>query len=244
MQTDTKHEHRYGRVLLKLSGESFKGDKEFGIQQSVLDYLVAEIKPIYEMGIQTAIVLGGGNIVRGEDYAGQGLGRETIDYAGMLSTMINGIFMLNTISMNGMDARSLSTINVPAVAEQFVPRRAIRHLEKGRIILFVGGTGLPLMSTDTAAVLRAVEIKADAILLAKYGVDGVYDSDPNENKDARKYESLKYQDILSSNLRIMDGTAASLCIENRMNAVVFDIFTPGNLLKLMQGNHVGTSIEA
>ena len=232
----------YRRVLLKLSGESFKGDSEFGIQQSVLDYLAGQVKAASALGVEIALVLGGGNIVRGEAYAGRGMGRESIDYAGMLSTIINGIFLHNALSKAGMEVRVQSTINVPTVAEGFVPRRAIRHMEKGRVVMFVGGTGLPLMSTDTASALRAIEIKADIMLMAKYRVDGVYSADPRVDAKAEKYSAISYKEMAAKGLTVMDRTAASLCMENKMDALVFDIFRAGNLGKVVAGEPIGTRI--
>lgn len=236
-------ETAYKRILLKLSGESFKGDGQFGIEQTVLDYLAEEIRSVHGLGVQIALVLGGGNIVRGEQYAGRDMGRESIDYAGMLATIINGIFIHNVLSKHGMQVRVQSVIHVPAVSEEFVPRRAIRHMEKERVVLFAGGTGLPLMSTDTASALRAIEIKADIMLMAKYKVDGVYSADPNKEPDAEKYGTISYRELGAKGLKVMDRTAASLCMDNKMDALVFDIFTPGNLRRAVLGEKIGTLIS-
>ena len=227
------------RILLKLSGESLKGKREFGIDHDILEYLVTEVSEAAASGTQISLVLGGGNIVRGADHAE----RQSTDYAGMMATIINGIFMYNTFTRRGAEVRMQSTFRIPEVAEEFIPRRAIRHMELERLVIFVGGTGLPLMSTDTAAALRAVEINADALLMAKYAIDGVYDADPKTTPDARKLDATTYRDIMSKRLKVMDGTAASLCLENKLNAVVFDIFKPGNLLKLVRGERVGTTIS-
>lgn len=226
------------RVLLKLSGESLKGKRDFGLDHEIMEYLVTEVTAAAASGTQIALVLGGGNIVRGADHAE----RQSTDYAGMMATIINGIFMYNTFTRRGAEVRMQSTFRIPEIAEEFIPRRAIRHLELARLVIFVGGTGLPLMSTDTAAALRAVEIDADALLMAKYAIDGVYDADPRTTPDARKLETTTYGEIQSKQLKVMDGTASSLCLENKLEAVVFDIFKPGNLLKVVRGERIGTTI--
>jgi uridylate kinase len=233
---------KYKRVLLKLSGESLMGDKGFGISSDVLDFFSDEVKKVYEIGVELGIVIGGGNIYRGLSAASQGIHRVTGDQMGMLATIINSLALQNAIEKKGIATRLMSSLKMEEIAEPYIRRRAIRHLEKGRVIIFGGGTGHPYFSTDTAASLRAVEIGADVIVKGTR-VDGVYDSDPEKNPDALKFENISYIDILKKNLRIMDLTAVSLCQENNLPMMVFNMDVPGNLLKLVNGEQIGTYIS-
>ncbi len=232
---------KYKRILLKLSGESLAGEKEFGIDPEILNFFAQEIKKIHTLGAQVGIVIGGGNIYRGLNANGQGIDRVTGDQMGMLATMINSLALQNTLESNGMYTRLMTAINMSAIAEPYIRRRAIRHLEKGRIVIFGAGTGHPYFSTDTAASLRAVEIEADAILKGTR-VDGVYDSDPEKNTNAKMFEEINYLDVLQKDLRVMDMTAISLCKENNLPIIVFNMDKPDNLLKLVTGGNIGTSV--
>jgi len=234
--------HKYKRILLKLSGESFKGDQEFGVDLKTLDYIASQISEVRGEGIEVALVLGGGNIVRGNERYHQ-LERETADYAGMLATIINGLFMQAALSRLNLELRIQSAIDIPAVAEGLIPERAKLHLARDCVVMFVGGTGNPYMSTDTAAALRALQINADLLIMSKYGVDGVYDSDPRKNAAARKLDQITYHELLNRRLQVMDSAAASLCMDNNMSSLVFDIFEKSNLLRVVQGESVGTLIH-
>ncbi len=235
-------ELKYKRILLKLSGESLMGDKGFGIDHKVLEFFSGEVKQIHDKGVELGIVIGGGNIYRGLSASDQGIDRVTGDQMGMLATVINSLALQNAIEHRGIYTRLMSAIHMEEIAEPYIRRRAVRHLEKGRVIIFGAGTGHPYFSTDTAAALRAVEIGADAIVKGTR-VDGVYDSDPEKNPDAFKFDSITYLDILKKNLRVMDLTAVSLCQENNVPMVVFNMDKPGNLLKLVTGENVGTVIN-
>ena len=236
------NELKYKRVLLKLSGESLMGKQGFGISAEVLDFFSDEVKKVHDVGVQLGIVIGGGNIYRGLSASSQGIHRATGDQMGMLATVINSLALQNAIEKKGIITRLMSAIEMEAIAEPYIRRRAIRHLEKGRVVIFGGGTGHPYFSTDTAASLRAVEIGADVIVKGTR-VDGVYDSDPEKNPDALKFESISYINILKKNLRIMDLTAVSLCQENNLPMIVFNMDVPGNLLKLVKGEQIGTFIS-
>jgi len=233
---------KYKRVLLKLSGESLMGDKGFGIDHKVLQFFSDEIKKVHDDGLQLGIVIGGGNIYRGLSAGDQGIDRVTGDQMGMLATMINSLALQNAIEKKGIYTRLMSSIKMEEIAEPYIRRRALRHLEKGRVVIFGGGTGHPYFSTDTAASLRAVEIQADAIIKGTR-VDGVYDSDPEKNPSAFKFDKITYLDILKKNLKIMDLTAISLCQENNLPIVVFNMDKPGNLRRLIRGESVGTVIH-
>jgi uridylate kinase len=235
-------ELKYKRVLLKLSGESLMGKQGFGISSEVLDFFSDEVKSVHEAGVELGIVIGGGNIYRGLSAASQGIHRATGDQMGMLATMINSLALQNAIEKKGIFTRLMSAIKMEEIAEPYIRRRAIRHLQKGRVVIFGAGTGHPYFSTDTAASLRAVEIGADVIVKGTR-VDGVYDSDPEKNPDALKFESITYLDILKKNLKIMDLTAVSLCQENNLPMMVFNMDVPGNLLKLVRGEQIGTFIS-
>ncbi|NCS89533.1 MAG: UMP kinase [Ignavibacteria bacterium CG2_30_36_16] len=235
-------ELKYKRILLKLSGESLMGQKGFGIDHNVLNFFAKEVKKVKEAGVQIGIVIGGGNIYRGLSASDQGIDRVTGDQMGMLATMINSLALQNAIEHTGVYSRLMSSISMEQVAEPYIRRRAIRHLEKGRVVIFGAGTGHPYFSTDTAASLRAVEIQADVIIKGTR-VDGVYDSDPEKNPDALRFNNISYLDIINRSLRIMDLTAVSLCQENNLPMIVFDMNQPGNLLRLVNGEKVGTFIS-
>jgi uridylate kinase len=233
---------KYKRVLLKLSGESLMGKQGFGIDASVLSFFAAEIKKVRDIGVELGVVIGGGNIYRGLNASDQGIERVTGDQMGMLATVINSLALQNAIEHAGIYTRLMSAIKMEEIAEPYIRRRAQRHLEKGRIVIFGAGTGHPYFSTDTAASLRAVEIDADVIVKGTR-VDGVYDSDPEKNPGAFKFESISYIDVLKKNLRIMDLTAVSLCQENNLPMIVFNMNKPNNLLKLVSGENIGTLIH-
>jgi len=233
---------KYKRILLKLSGESLMGEKGFGIDHNVLEFFAAEIKKVHEVNVQLGIVIGGGNIYRGLSANDQGIDRVTGDQMGMLATVINSLALQNAIEKCGIPTRLMSAIKMEEIAEPYIRRRAIRHLEKGRVVIFGAGTGHPYFSTDTAASLRAVEIEADVIVKGTR-VDGVFNTDPEKNPDAVKYDNITYLEILKKNLRVMDLTAVSLCQENNLPMIVFNMDVPDNLLKLALGKPVGTTIN-
>jgi uridylate kinase len=232
---------KYKRVLLKLSGESLMGKKGHGIDPDVLNFFAQEIKKVHDLGVQIGIVIGGGNIYRGLNAGEQGIERVTGDQMGMLATVINSLALQNACEKCGMFTRLMSAIHMEEIAEPYIRRRAIRHLEKGRIVIFGAGTGHPYFSTDTAAVLRAVEIESDAILKGTR-VDGVFDSDPEKNPEAFRFENISYLDILKDKLRVMDLTAISLCHENDLPLIVFKMDVPDNLVKLVSGESIGTTV--
>ena len=233
---------KYKRVLLKLSGESLAGKNEFGIDNKVLEFFGEEVKKVHDEGVELGIVIGGGNIYRGLSASDQGIDRVTGDQMGMLATLVNSLALQNAIEKKGIFTRLMSSIKIEEIAEPYIRRRALRHLEKGRVVIFGGGTGHPYFSTDTAASLRAVEIQADAIIKGTR-VDGVYDSDPEKNPAAFKFSNISYLDVLKKNLQVMDLTAVSLCQENDLPMVVFNMDVPDNLLKLVKGENVGTVIH-
>lgn len=233
---------KYQRILLKLSGESLMGDKGHGIDPQVLDFFSKEIKKVHDIGLQIGIVIGGGNIFRGLNAGDQGIDRVTGDQMGMLATMINSLALQNACEKNGMYTRLMSAIHMEEIAEPYIRRRAIRHLEKGRVVIFGAGTGHPYFSTDTAAALRAVEIQSDAIFKGTR-VDGVFDSDPEKNPEASLYEKISYIDILKKNLRVMDLTSISLCRENNLPIIVFNMNKADNLLRIILGEDIGTVVS-
>lgn len=233
---------KFRRILLKLSGESLMGKKGFGIDPEMLDFFAEEIKTVHNVGVQVGIVIGGGNIFRGLAAEGQGIDRVTGDLMGMLATTINSLALQNAIEKAGVFSRLMTAIKMDEIAEPYIRRRAIRHLEKGRVVIFSAGTGHPYFSTDTAAALRAVEIEADVIIKGTR-VDGVYDSDPEKNPDAIQYEGISYLDVLNKNLRVMDLTAISLCQENDLPLKVFNMNVPGNLLRVVMGENIGTFVN-
>ena len=233
----------YRRVVLKLSGESLKSQSGLVIDTDAIRYLAEEIKTAISTGAELAVVVGGGNIWRGVDAAERGMERAAADYAGMLATLINALTFQDALEQIEVDTRTLSALGVQAVAEPFIRRRAIRHLEKERVVIFAAGTGNPFMSTDTAAALRAVEIGADALLMAKHEVDGIYNAAPRTNPDAKRFERIGYMDVLTKGLEVMDNTAVSLCMDNHLPIIVFDIFVPGNLVKILQSEQLGTLVD-
>ena len=232
----------YRRALLKLSGESLRGQAAYGIDPDATNYIAAQIKAAHELDVEMAAVVGGGNIWRGQEAALHGMDRATADYAGMLATVINALTLQDALERHQLMTRIQSAIQMQAIAEPYIRRRAMRHLEKGRVVLFAAGTGSPYMTTDTAAALRAIEIGADVLLMAKNKVDGVYDADPNKNSNAKRFERLDYLEALNSQLDVMDNTALSLCMDNHLPIIVFDIFQPGNIVTILSGEPVGTTI--
>jgi uridylate kinase len=233
---------RYRRVVLKISGEALAGSKGTGIDPDIVDAIALELKQLNEMGVEIAMVIGGGNFWRGAEGAARGMDRATSDYMGMLGTVINALAMQDAVEHHGVPSRLQTAIEMREVAEPYIRRRAIRHLEKGRIVILAAGTGNPYFSTDTTAALRAAEIEAEAILMAKKGTDGVYDSDPNTNPTARRYERINYMDILRKGLGVMDATATSLCMDNGIPMIVFDISARGNILRAVMGESIGTYV--
>ena len=234
---------KYSRVLLKISGESLKGSGTAGIDPSAVKYIAQQISEAHAANIELAVVIGGGNIWRGEEAERQGMDRATADYAGMLAATINALALQDALEQRGIVTRTQSAIQMQAIAEPYIRRRAIRHLEKGRVVLFSAGTGNPYMSTDTASALRALEIGADVIMMAKNDVDGVYDSDPHSNPDAKRFSQLDYLDALNLRLKVMDSTAVSLCMDNRLPIIVFNIFNAGDMGKIIMGEPIGTIIS-
>ena len=233
----------YKRILLKLSGESLKGHRSHGVDPDALDYMAGEIKSVTALGIELGIVVGGGNIWRGSEAEIEGMDRATADYAGMLATVISALALQDSLERkHRLDTRTLSAVNIQQVAEPYIRRRAIRHLEKGRIVLFAAGTGNPFVTTDTGSELRALEMEADALLMAKNDVDGVYDKDPKKYEDAKKFDHITYLNAIEKRLGVMDSTALSLCMEHNVPIVVFDLFEKGNLEKIVTGQKVGTLV--
>jgi uridylate kinase len=231
----------YTRVLLKLSGEALMGDSQYGIDPEVATRIASEVADIQSAGVQTAIVIGGGNIFRGVAASARGMDRSTADYMGMLATVINALALQDALEQQGVPTRVLSAIEMRAVAEPFIRRRAIRHLEKGRVVVFAAGTGNPYFTTDTAAALRAMEVKAEVILKATK-VDGIYTADPVQDPAATRYERISYLQVLQDRLQVMDATAISLCMDNKLPIVVFNLRTPGNVRRVVAGEPVGTTV--
>lgn len=232
----------YKRILLKLSGEALKGETQFGIDPQTVKETAKQIKEIYDLGCEIGVVCGGGNIWRGKTGAELGIERAQADYMGMLATVMNSLALQNALEQIGVPTRCMSALEVHAVAEPYIRPRAIRHLEKGRVCIFAGGLGNPYYSTDTAAATRALEIGAEAILMAKNGTEGVYDSDPRKNPDAKMYEELTFSEVLNRNLAVMDSTAASLCKDNGMKLLVFNMNKEGNIVKAVKGEKIGTLV--
>jgi len=235
---------KYKRVLLKLSGEALSGGAEFGIDPATLIGISRQIKHVLEMGVGVAIVVGGGNIWRGAKAEEEGMDRVTADYAGMLATVINALALQDILEREGVVTRTQTAITIQQVAEPYIRRRAIRHLEKGRAVIFAGGTGNPYMTTDTAAALRAIEIKAEVLLMAKNNVDGVYSADPLKNPQAKKFDKLTHLDALNMRLEVMDSTAFSLCLENNLPVIVFDIRAPQGIERAIIGEPIGTLVSS
>jgi uridylate kinase len=233
----------YRRVLLKLSGEALMGEQSFGVDPAVASRIARDIGEIQSLGVQTAIVIGGGNIFRGIAASAKGMERATADYMGMLATVINALALQDALEKEGVVTRVLSAIEMRAVAEPFIPRRAVRHLEKGRVVIFAAGTGNPYFTTDTAAALRAAEMRADVILKGTK-VDGIYTADPMLDKTATRYTTISYLEVLERQLKVMDSTAISLCMDNKLPIVVFNLRQAGNIRKVIMGEPVGTTVTA
>ena len=233
----------YKKILLKLSGEALMGDQEFGISSDVIASYAKQIKEIVDLGVEVSIVIGGGNIFRGISGAAQGVDRVTGDHMGMLATVINSLALQNSIEKLGVPTRVQTAIEMPKVAEPFIKRRAQRHLEKGRVVIFGAGTGNPYFTTDTAAALRAIEMETDVVIKATK-VDGIYDKDPVKYPDAKKYQTVTYNEVLAKDLKVMDATAISLCRENKLPIIVFNSLIEGNLKKVVMGEHIGTTVVA
>ena len=235
---------KYKRVLLKLSGEAFAGKSKHGIDVTVLRKIARQIKKVTDMGVSIAIVVGGGNIWRGAEAEKNGMDRATADYAGMLATVINALSLQDVLEAEGLHTRTQSAIGIQSVAEPYIRRRAIRHLEKGRIVIFAAGTGNPYMTTDTAAALRAIEIGAEVLLMTKYSVDGIYNADPRKNPKATRFDHLTYLDALNMRLEVMDTTALSLCLENKLPIIVFDLQAPRSIERAVAGESIGTIVTS
>lgn len=236
-------EPKYKRVVLKLSGEALAGEAGFGIQPPVISEFADQIKEVHDMGVEIAIVVGGGNIWRGQVGEELGMERAQADYMGMLATVMNALALQDSLESHGVPTRVQTSIEMRQIAEPYIRRRAERHLEKNRVVIFAGGTGNPYFSTDTAAALRAAEIDADVILMAKNGVDGVYSADPKVDSSAVKYEELTHLDIISKGLHVMDTTASSLSMDNEIPLVVFNLNEPGNIKRVCMGENIGTTIK-
>jgi uridylate kinase len=233
---------KYKRVVLKLSGEALAGDKAFGVDLQVVDEISRSIAEVWKIGVEIACVVGGGNIWRGAAASRQGMDRATADYMGMLATVINSLAFQDSLERLGVETRVMTAIEMREIAEPYIRRRAIRHLEKKRVVIFASGTGNPYFSTDTTAALRAAEIEAEVILMAKRGVDGVYDDDPNVNPVARRFDNLAYIEVLQRGLKVMDSTATSLCMDNQIPIIVFDIVAENSIRRAVCGENIGTIV--
>ncbi len=236
-------EPKYKRIILKLSGEALAGDSGFGIQPPTIDEICQEIKEVHDLGIEMAIVVGGGNIWRGHVGSEMGMERSQADYMGMIATVMNALALQDCLENNGVPTRVQTSIEMRQVAEPYIRRKAIRHLEKGRVVIFAGGIGSPYFSTDTTAALRAAEINADVIMMAKNNVDGIYSADPNKDANAVKYEKLTYLEIINQSLQVMDTTASSLSMDNDMPLVVFNLNETGNIKRAVLGENIGTTVR-
>lgn len=234
---------KYERVVLKLSGEALSGGEGQGISPTIVQSIASQVKEIHEMGVEVAVVVGGGNIWRGKVGSEMGMDRATADYMGMLATVMNSLAMQDSLESIGVETRVQTSIEMRQVAEPYIRRKAIRHLEKKRVVIFAAGTGNPYFSTDTTAALRAAEIEADVILMAKNNVDGVYTADPSIDATAKKYDTLSYLDVLKEGLAVMDSTASSLCMDNDIPLVVFSIMEEGNIKRAVRGEEIGTVVK-
>ena len=235
---------KYKRTILKLSGEALMGGGGFGIDLAILSKIAQQIKQVVGMGVELAIVVGGGNIWRGAIAEAKGMERTSADYAGMLGTLLNALALQDALERCGVTTRTQSALTVQAVAEPYIRRRALRHLEKGRVVIFAGGTGNPYMTTDTAAALRAIEIGAEVLLMAKHQVDGVYDADPLKNPNAKKFESISHSDALKLRLKVMDVTALTLCMEHKLPIIVFNVGDPQSIVRAVAGEVIGTIVTS
>jgi uridylate kinase len=234
---------RYRRIVLKLSGEALSGKAGFGLEPSIIQSVARQVKEVVELGVEVAVVVGGGNIWRGKVGSEMGMDRANADYMGMLATVMNSLALQDSLENIGIPTRVQTSIEMRQVAEPYIRRKAIRHLEKKRVVIFAAGTGNPYFSTDTTAALRAAEVEADVILMAKNNVDGVYTDDPKLNVDAKKYDQLSYMDVLNEGLGVMDSTASSLCMDNDIDLLVFSITEEGNIKKAVMGEHIGTIVR-
>jgi uridylate kinase len=237
-------ETKYKRVLLKVSGEALSGSHRYGIDTPTLTSIAGQVKDVVGMGVSVAIVVGGGNIWRGVKAEADGMDRVTADYAGMLATLINALALQDVLEREGVDTRTQSALEIKQVAEPFIRRRAIRHLEKGRVVIFAGGTGNPYMTADTAAALRAIEIGADVLLMTKNRVDGIYTADPKKDPTAKKFDKITYLEALNKRLKVMDATALSLCLDNRLPIIVFDLNAPRSIQHAVLGKRIGTLVSS
>ncbi len=233
----------YHRILLKLSGEALKGETEFGIDPKTVSEIAEQIKDVYDLGVEIGIVVGGGNIWRGKTAETMGMDRAQADYMGMLATVMNGLAVQDALEHLSVPTRVMTALSINQVAEPYIRRKAISHLGKGRVCIFVGGLGSPYFSTDTACVLRATEIEADVVLMAKNGTEGVYDSDPRTNPNAKLYHEITFAEILAKNLAVMDSTAASLCKDNKKQIIVFNMNKSGNIVRAVKGEKIGTLVK-
>ncbi|MBD3109413.1 UMP kinase [Bacillus sp. AGMB 02131] len=234
---------KYNRVVLKLSGEALAGSDGFGINPSVIKSIAEQVKDVADLGVEVTVVVGGGNIWRGKIGSEMGMDRTTADYMGMLATVMNSLALQDSLEQLGIETRVQTSIEMRQIAEPYIRRRAVRHLEKKRIVIFAAGTGNPYFSTDTTAALRAAEIEADVILMAKNNVDGVYNADPRKVESAVKYEELSYLDVIKEGLEVMDSTASSLCMDNDIPLIVFSITEPGNIKRAVMGENIGTTVR-
>ncbi len=234
---------KYKRILLKLSGEALAGGRGYGVDPSVVSYVAGEIEAILKLGVQVATVLGGGNIWRGNTAIAAGMDAPQAHYAGMLATIINALALQDALEQHGIFTRAMTAIAMNEVAEPYIRRRAVRHMEKGRVIILAAGTGNPFFTTDTAAALRAAELAADVILMAKNGVDGIYTADPRRDKSAVKFERLTYLDAINRGLQVMDSTALTFCMDNNLPIVVFNLFEPGTAARIVAGERLGTLVS-
>ena len=234
---------KFKRILLKLSGEALQGGQGYGIDPKIVESIAEQVKEVKNMGVQVAIVIGGGNIFRGLEASSRGMDRSTADYMGMLATVINGMALQDAFERGGVFTRVQTAIAMEQLAEPYIRRRAMRHLEKGRIVILAGGTGNPYFTTDTTAALRAIELGADVILKATK-VDGIYSADPKKDKSAKRFEKLRYMDVLKKSLKVMDATAISLCMDNKLPIIVFDLLKHGNIRRVVSGQRIGTLVTA
>jgi len=244
VQTVSPPKPRFHRILLKLSGQALAPAQGNGIDLDAVGFVALEVKQVFDLGVQVAMVIGAGNILRGSDYEARGMDRATADQMGMLATVINALALQNALEQMGINTRVLSAIEMHTLCEPYIRRRAVRHLEKGRAVIFAAGTGNPYFTTDTAASLRAMEIGAEVILKASHHVDGVYDRDPIADATAKRFDRLTYIEVLQRNLKVMDSTAISMCMDNRLPIIVFNLRKPGNIRRVVLGEAVGTWVES
>jgi uridylate kinase len=243
-ESASRNRPRFSRVLLKLSGEALAGERQGGIDPDILGHIALEIKEVAALGIQLSVVMGAGNYIRGAEYEARGMDRSTADQMGMLATVINSLALQNALEHVGVPTRVLSAVTMQAMCEPYIRRRAVRHLEKGRVVIFAAGTGNPYFTTDTASSLRALEIGAEVILKGSHTVDGVYDRDPVREPNAKRFDRLTYLEVLQRNLKVMDSTAISMCMDNRLPIIVFNLRKAGNIRRAVMGEAIGTMVES